>query len=102
MPPTPPTPPARLSPRPVFSRPVLPPNFSRWSPPPTHYLFFAPASAGWQLNGHHGGISADGTVIAGYGLNPAGQTEAWIATIPEPATDALMALLLGPLWARRR
>ncbi len=28
------------------------------------------------------GISADGTVMTGYGTNPAGQTQAWVAVIP--------------------
>ena len=45
---------------------------------------------GWVLN-QASGVSADGTVIAGWGVNPAGQSEAWIAVIPEPAS----ALLLG-------
>jgi hypothetical protein len=31
------------------------------------------------------GISADGTTIAGTGLNPAGRAEAWVAVVaPEP------------------
>lgn len=40
-------------------------------------------------------ISADGQTIVGWGNNPNGKTEAWIAVIPEPATLAL--LLLGSL-----
>jgi hypothetical protein len=35
----------------------------------------------WSLSGHHGGISADGGVLAGYGKNPSGNQEAWIARI---------------------
>jgi hypothetical protein len=38
--------------------------------------------SGWQLNAHHGSISADGRVVVGYGTNPAGQTEAWMARLP--------------------
>ncbi|MGI8605242.1 MAG: PEP-CTERM sorting domain-containing protein [Verrucomicrobiales bacterium] len=41
---------------------------------------------GWQLSEAHG-ISADGNVIAGFGVNPQGNIEAWVAKgfIPEPA-----------------
>jgi hypothetical protein len=46
--------------------------------------------SGWTLTHAHD-ISADGTVIVGQGINPLGVQEAWIVTIPEPAT----ALLLG-------
>jgi hypothetical protein len=35
---------------------------------------------GWQLSGARG-ISADGTVIVGFGTNPGGQTEGWIADL---------------------
>ncbi len=38
---------------------------------------------GWTLN-RATGISNDGLTIVGFGTNPAGETEAWIATIPEP------------------
>jgi uncharacterized membrane protein len=44
---------------------------------------FASALAGWQLT-HATGISADGRVIVGYGINPAGQDEAWLAVLPPP------------------
>jgi len=46
---------------------------------------------GWTLYDARG-ISADGLTITGYGTNPSGYTEAWIATIPEPATLCLLAL----------
>ncbi len=36
----------------------------------------------WLLNGHHGGLSANTTVFAGYGTNPGGAREAWIAHLP--------------------
>jgi probable HAF family extracellular repeat protein len=35
------------------------------------------------------GVSADGRTIVGYGTNPLGEQEAWIATVPEPGTLAL-------------
>jgi probable HAF family extracellular repeat protein len=35
---------------------------------------------GWQLSGARG-ISGDGTVIVGFGTNPNGQTEGWIADL---------------------
>ena len=39
-------------------------------------------------------VSPDGTVIVGHGSNAAGDTEAWIATIPEPSTLLLAALAI--------
>jgi probable HAF family extracellular repeat protein len=45
------------------------------------------------------GISADGKTIVGYGFN-GGSPEAWIATIPEPAT--LFLLTIGSLALRKR
>ena len=46
------------------------------------------------------GISADGLTIIGNGINPDGHKEAWIATIPEPAS--LLLLAVGTCWVRRR
>ncbi len=46
--------------------------------------------AGWTLR-QANDISADGRVIVGYGVNPSGDTEAWVAVIPEPATLGLLA-----------
>ena len=41
-------------------------------------------------------VSADGRTIVGTGTNPLGNSEAWIATIPEPSTAVLaIAGLLG-------
>ena len=39
------------------------------------------------------GVSADGRTVVGAGRNPAGQSESWIATIPEPSSLALMPLV---------
>jgi len=47
--------------------------------------------SGWDLISATG-VSDDGSVIAGVGYNPAGRMEAWVATIPEPATLLLLAL----------
>jgi uncharacterized membrane protein len=44
---------------------------------------------GWTLHTVTG-ISDDGTAIIGYGTNPYGQTEAWIAHIPEPTSMMLV------------
>lgn len=59
---------------------------------------------GWSL-ASASGISADGRTIVGTGINPQGQTEAWIATIPEPSSLVLAAMsglgLLG-IAAQRR
>jgi len=46
------------------------------------------------------GISADGLTAVGYGHNPDGLNEAWIAYIPEPATFPVM--IFGALLAARR
>ncbi len=56
---------------------------------------------GWTLD-HAVAVSADGMTILGHGHNPSGLTEAWIATIPEPATLALVALGGLGVIARRR
>jgi probable HAF family extracellular repeat protein len=58
-----------------------------------------PNLAGWRLTRAYG-LSDDGLTIAGYGINPNGDTEAWVATIPEPATLSLLAF--GGLLLRRR
>lgn len=48
-------------------------------------------------------VSDDGRTIVGFGTDPTGQTQAWIAMLPEPGTDALLlASLLGLAAARRR
>lgn len=54
---------------------------------------------GWMLC-EATGISADGLTIVGYGENPYGYTEGWIATIPEPGTMALLGI--GLLFLRKR
>lgn len=56
--------------------------------------------SGWELT-YAADVSADGLTIVGIGTNPAGDTEAWIAHIPEPATLCLAALGLA-LACRRR
>jgi len=56
--------------------------------------------SGWTLS-IATGISADGTVIVGNGINPDGDREAWRAVIPEPATVTLLVMFL-PVLKRRR
>jgi len=51
---------------------------------------------GWTLS-EATGISADGRTIVGFGTNPLGEREAWIATVPEPSTLARA----GRLWVHR-
>jgi probable HAF family extracellular repeat protein len=46
---------------------------------------------GWNLQGAYG-ITPNGSAIVGYGTNPSGQTEAFYAVIPEPATLSLFIL----------
>jgi hypothetical protein len=61
---------------------------------------------GWQLSAAYG-ISADGLTIVGGGINPAGDAEAWRATLPNPV-PLPGAVLLGALglsiagWQLRR
>lgn len=53
---------------------------------------------GWALtNGQ--AVSADGRTIGGYGRNPAGNIEAWIATIPEPPSFLLAGMGLASIVA---
>ncbi|MFO0831469.1 MAG: hypothetical protein U0637_06460 [Phycisphaerales bacterium] len=49
------------------------------------------------------GVDCDGNTFCGFGTNPAGQTEAWYATIPAPGvgTFALAALSVSALRRRR-
>lgn len=51
---------------------------------------------GFNLNGWYlldaTAISLDGLTIVGYGENPSGDLEAWIATVPEPSTLLLFGL----------
>ena len=54
---------------------------------------------GWTLTSAND-ISADGTVIVGIGINPLGQTEAFVAVIPEPDVSSL--LFFGMLAVVRR
>jgi probable HAF family extracellular repeat protein len=58
---------------------------------------------GWTLEWANG-ICDDGLVIVGCGINPEGKAEAWMVTLPEPATLSLLgaALVLQLLSARRR
>jgi probable HAF family extracellular repeat protein len=65
---------------------------------------------GWQLTEGRA-VSADGSIIVGYGTNPSGFTEAWLAdlsasseVVPEPSTFTLFGLgavgLAGYRWRR--
>jgi len=60
-----------------------------------------PALAGWTLQSAQS-ISDDGQTVAGFGLNPAGVREAFVATIPEPGTATLIGSGLVVLASARR
>ena len=47
-------------------------------------------------------ISSDGTIIVGYGTNPLGRSEGWVAVIPEPCSLALLAVGGFACLIRRR
>ena len=42
--------------------------------------------AGWQLRSANG-VSADGTVIVGDGVDPLGQSQGWIARLPKESNE---------------
>lgn len=57
---------------------------------------------GWRLDTATA-VSSDGRAIVGYGRNPSGAIEAWIAVIPEPGTGLLvMTGVVGIAASRRR
>ncbi len=59
---------------------------------------------GWQLT-VASGISFDGSTIVGYGVNPQGVTEGWVAHVPEPGAVGLAATgaaILAGAAVRRR
>ncbi len=56
---------------------------------------------GWSLF-EATGVSAEGLTIVGNGINPAGDVEAWIATIPEPKTIFLLAFAMAYFSRMRR
>jgi probable HAF family extracellular repeat protein len=59
------------------------------------------ALSGWTLSQAYA-ISSDGTTFIGTGINPLGDTEAWLFTIPEPSTYATLLLALVASAAVRR
>jgi uncharacterized membrane protein len=60
--------------------------------------------AGWTLESAES-VSADGMTIVGYGTNPDGVRQAFIATVPEPSITAALGvalMMIVGLAARRR
>ena len=56
---------------------------------------------GWQ-NLHVVDISADGQTVVGLGHHANGSREAWIATVPEPATGTIGAIAAAFFWLTKR
>lgn len=56
---------------------------------------------GWLLQEAQG-ISADGSVISGYGTNPGGVREGWVIIVPEPGSAAMLVLAATALLGRKR
>jgi len=59
---------------------------------------------GWQLYEARG-VSADGTIVVGRGINPSGQQEGWVAnlsSVPEPTSAALVGLAVLMFVGRYR
>ena len=50
---------------------------------------------GWRLS-NATGVSADGAVIVGYGTNPAGLEQGWIARLPSPTTATSLVAAVAP------
>jgi len=56
--------------------------------------------AGWTLTVARGvALNSGAATIVGYGTNPLGYREAWIATVPVPEPSGLLSLLPGLLAA---
>ncbi len=51
------------------------------------------ALLGWELS-EANAVSADGKVIVGYGINPAGKYEGWVAVVPEPGALSTLTIAL--------
>ncbi|QEG36818.1 PEP-CTERM sorting domain-containing protein [Bythopirellula goksoeyrii] len=56
---------------------------------------------GWSLV-EATAVSADGRAIVGFGINPAGDGEGWLAIIPEPSTFTLIGFSLFGLFGLRK
>lgn len=56
---------------------------------------------GWTLE-RAMDVSADGTAIVGYGTNPDGRPEAWLAVLPEPSILTMVLLGSFAMAIRRR
>jgi uncharacterized membrane protein len=57
--------------------------------------------AGWRLD-EATGISPDGSTVVGFGTNPSGQTEGWVAVLPEPGSMLVAVTCAGMLALQRR
>ena len=56
---------------------------------------------GWDL-GPAKDVSDDGLTIVGYGTNPSGEDEGWVAHIPEPATLWLLSFAAAAVLRYKR
>lgn len=58
-------------------------------------------TTGWELSNAQK-VSDDGMTIVGFGYNPSGNFEGFVAVIPEPSVFSLFGFFGGGLWVIRR
>ncbi len=65
------------------------------------YPILAPDLAGWTLT-EATGISGDGSIISGYGIDSSGIERGWVVVVPAPGPCSAMCFLVAPVAVMRR